>query len=112
MFVCARVTMTNGHYLYRIAGNFEGENLCKVCGFVAIRESFLHKVWRRGIRWHGEREQYVKSFLPQQFLPLYGTSAAPAYALAYAHCLTFNTEISKAPEHKFVWLLIYQCHSN
>ena len=91
---------------YRIAGNFEGENFCKVCSFVAICESFLHKVWRRGIRWHGEREQYMKSFLPQQFLLLYGTSAAPVYALACAHCLTFNTEISKAPEHKFVWLLI------
>ena len=30
---------------YRIAGNFEGENVCEFHSFVAIHESFLRKIW-------------------------------------------------------------------
>ena len=42
---------------------FEGENFHEVCGFVAIRESFLHKLW--GVASFGE----AKACNPQMFSP-------------------------------------------
>jgi len=39
----------------RIAGNFEGANFHEFQGFVAICESFLHKIWGRGIIWRHQR---------------------------------------------------------
>ena len=41
---------------------FEGENFCEFRGFVAIRESFLRKIWGRGILWHNKSEQSAKVF--------------------------------------------------
>ena len=57
---------------------FEGENHHKFQGFVAVCESFLHKIFGRGIFWHHKQPIHVfpwnlyfppiqKSFLPQVF---------------------------------------------
>ena len=41
---------------------FEGENSCEFCSFMAIYESFLHKVWGHGILWNGKSKQSAKVF--------------------------------------------------
>ena len=46
---------------YRIAGNFEGENFCEFRSFVAIRKSFLCKIW--GVASFG----MVKASNPRKF---------------------------------------------
>ena len=38
------------------------ENFCKFRCFVAIHESFLCKIWGRGVLWCGKSEQPVKFF--------------------------------------------------
>ena len=46
---------------YHIAGNFQGENFSEFHGFVAIYESFLHKIW--GVAYFGGKmEQSAKVF--------------------------------------------------
>ena len=45
---------------YRIAGNFEGENICEFHVFVAIHESFLRKEWCPLV-W--EKQAICESFL-------------------------------------------------
>ena len=45
---------------YRIAGNFRGRKLHEFCGFVAIFESFLRKIWRRGVLWCSTSAQSAK----------------------------------------------------
>ena len=47
---------------YRIAGNFEGENLHEFHSFVAICESFSHEIWGCGIPWYSTSEPSVKVF--------------------------------------------------
>ena len=32
------------HELYRIAGNFRGRKLSRICGLQAVHKSFLHKM--------------------------------------------------------------------
>ena len=44
------------------AGTFEGEKFREFCGFVAIRKTFLCKIWGRGILWRGKSEQSAKVF--------------------------------------------------
>ena len=44
---------------------FEGciaEDFSKFCGFVAIHESFLCKIWGHGVLWCGKSEQSAKVF--------------------------------------------------
>ena len=48
-----------------IVENFRGRNFHKFWGFVAICESFLHKVWWRGVFLCGTSEQFVKFFSPK-----------------------------------------------
>jgi len=38
------------------------ENFCEFRGFVAICQSFLREIWRRGVLWHGTSEQSAKVF--------------------------------------------------
>ena len=67
-------------FLYRIAETFEGENFHKFCSFVAIRESFLCKIWGCGTfgaekasnsQKFSPRKSYIlpirERFLPQKF---------------------------------------------
>ena len=49
--------------VYRIAENFRGKNFCKFCGFVAICESFLCKIWGCGTL------GAAKASNPQKFSP-------------------------------------------
>ena len=69
--------------LYRIVGNFRGRKLLQISHFVAIRESFLHEIWKYGILWCSKSEQSMlhenrtfhqlaKIFSPESF-SLYGT---------------------------------------
>ena len=65
---------------------FEGENICKFWGFVAIRKSFLCEIGGRGVFWERHKwaiyesplrkhlifSQFVKVFSLESF-PLYGT---------------------------------------
>ena len=39
------IPLQNKSASYRIAGNFRGRNVYEFCGFRAIRERFLHKIW-------------------------------------------------------------------
>ena len=48
--------------VYHTVGTFEGENFYEFRSFVAIRKSFLHKIWERGVLWHSKSEQSVKVF--------------------------------------------------
>ena len=47
---------------YLLMETFEGENFRKFHRFVAICESFLHKIWSCGVLWHGKSEQSTKPF--------------------------------------------------
>ena len=43
--------------VYHIAENFRGRKLSReFCGFVAIHESFLCKIWGHGVLWRGRSE--------------------------------------------------------
>ena len=74
------------YFYYCIARNFKGENFREFRSFVAIRESFLCKIWGHGLLWHSTSEQFslrksyfsqtVKSFLPWNF-PTFTTISEP-----------------------------------
>ena len=42
------------------SGKLEEENFHKFHGFMAICESFIRKIWGRGVLWHSKSEQSVK----------------------------------------------------
>ena len=51
---------------YCIEETFEGENIWKFQGFVAIHKDFLRNIWARGIPWQHQRA-ICKRFLLQKF---------------------------------------------
>ena len=46
----------------RIAGNFRGSKLTRMCSFVATRKSFVHEIWRHGILWCSTSEKSAEVF--------------------------------------------------
>ena len=56
---------------------FGWENFCKFCGFVAIRESFLWKIWKHGVLWQNKSEQSVNIF--HQFAKVFSLKSFPLY---------------------------------